>query len=466
MRNVNTDGSLNNNNAYNGNGAVADCEKMPVYSNGAEGQATLRKSAHSHRERLTCSEQSEEGEPEDGSGPRAGLPISPGRFMESDWEKVISFGALYDGLKKCRRNVMWKDSVLGYSLDGIKNTLKLREELKNGTYRISAYQRFTIHEPKEREIVATRIRDRQFQRSLCDRALYRDMTKGFIHDNCACQRGKGVDFALDRMETHLRRYYRKHGSHGWVLRCDIRHYFPETPHEVAKAAMRKRVKDPQVLKAAEDIVDSFGGKRGIGLGSQVSQLVELAVLDDVDHYIKERLRIRHYIRYMDDFVLISSDRAELERAKEEITARVNALGLEMNKKTQIAPLKHGIRFLKWRFILTDTGKVIRKLSRQSITREQRKLKKLAGKIRRGEIPEEYLWTSFQSWRANAQRGNTHFAVRKMETLYNRLKEEIEDGTGDQGERHRAAEEGGSQSDRSGDPLREAGGPAGAEAGGK
>ena len=382
--------------------------------------------------------------------------------MGSDWEKVISFGALYDGLKKSRRNVMWKDSVLGYSLDGLKNTLKLREELMSGTYRISPYQRFRIHEPKEREIVATRIRDRQFQRSLCDNALYGDMTRGFIHDNCACQRGKGVDFALDRMEAHLRRYYREHGSQGWVLRCDIRHYFPETLHDVAKEALRKRVRDPMVLQAAEDIVDSFGGKRGIGLGSQVSQLVELAVLDDVDHYIKERLRIRRYLRYMDDFVLISSDRAELERAKEEITARVNALGLQMNKKTQIAPLRHGIRFLKWRFILTDTGKVIRKMSRQSIVKEQRKLKKLAGKIRRGEIPEEYLWTSFQSWRANAQRGDTHFAVRKMEKLYNQLKEEMDHGKRDQGKRGGTAAEGGSQGDGRGDPLREAGGPAGAE----
>ena len=386
--------------------------------------------------------------------------------MGSDWEKVISFGALYDGLKKSRRNVMWKDSVIGYNLDGIRNTLKLRQELTEGTYRISPYQIFTIHEPKEREIVATRIRDRQFQRSLCDNALYGDMTRGFIHDNCACQRGKGVDFALDRMETHLRRYYRKHGNQGWVLRCDIRHYFPETPHAVAKEALRKRVRDPMVLKAAEDIVDSFRGDRGIGLGSQVSQLVELAVLDDVDHYIKERLRIRHYIRYMDDFVLISDNREELERAKEEITAKVGALGLQMNRKTQIAPLKHGIRFLKWRFILTESGKVIRRISRQSIVKEQRKLKKLAGKIQRGEIPEEYLWTSFQSWRANAQRGNTHFVVRNMERLYNQLKEEIDNGKreGHQGERCGAAAEGGSQGDGRGDPLREAGGAAGAEAG--
>ena len=379
---------------------------------------------------------------------------------KSDWERVISFSALLHGLRMAQRNVMWKDSVVGYSLNALENTLKLKRELEDGTYQISAYQRFMIHEPKTREIVATRIRDRQFQRSLCDNVLYRDMTRGFIHDNCACQRGKGVDFAMNRLEAHLHRYYRKHGADGWVLRCDIRHYFPETPHEVAKAAIRKRVKDKKCCQAAEDIIDSFGGERGIGLGSQVSQLVELAVLDETDHYIKERLRIRHYVRYMDDFILIHEDRKTLERAKVEIQARVRALGLEMNRKTQIAPLRHGIRFLKWRFILTDTGKVVRRMSRQSIVKEQRKLKKLAGKVRRGEIPEEYLWTSFQSWRANAMRGNTSRVVWNMTQLYDRLKEEIENGH--QGEPGGAADKGSGESGISSRAVREAGGPAGAE----
>ncbi len=380
----------------------------------------------------------------------------------SGWEKVISFGSLMHGLKMAQRNVMWKDSVCSYSLNALENTLKLKRELEDGTYEISEYQRFMIYEPKKREIVATRIRDRQFQRSLCDKVLYRDMTKGFIYDNCACQRGKGVDFALNRLETHLRRYYRKHGNQGWVLRCDIRHYFPETPHEVAKEAIRKRVKDPKCAKAAEDIIDSFGGDKGIGLGSQVSQLVELAVLDPVDHFVKERLQIKHYVRYMDDFILIHEDRNVLENAKAEITRKVNELGLEMNRKTQIAPLKHGIRFLKWRFILTDTGKVIRKISRKSVTKERRKLKKLAEKVKAGLIPIDYLWMSFQSWRSGALRGNTHKTVWEMEQLYNRLKEEIENGN--QGGTGTEADEGCGQGGSGSGTLREAERAAGAEAG--
>ena len=99
----------------------------------------------------------------------------------------------------------------------------------------------------------------------------------------------------------------------------------------------------------------------------------------------------------------------------------------MNRKTQIFPLRHGILFLKWRFILTDSGKVIRKLSRQNIVKERRKLKKLAEKVRAGKIPEDYLWMSFQSWRANARRGHADHAIWQMQKLYDQLKEDIDNG---------------------------------------
>ena len=362
----------------------------------------------------------------DGSILRDGLPISPVPFM-TDFEEAISFKELYKGLQKAKRNVLWKNSVSGYDLNALEKTWELRQSFLNGTYRISEYQHFTIHEPKEREIVATRLKDRQFQRSLCDNILYPQITKGFIHDNCACLKGKGVSFALDRMKVHLQRYYRKHGADGWVLKCDIQHYFPETPHETAKEALRKRVKDHEALKHAEDIIDSFGGEKGIGLGSQVSQLVELAVLDDLDHYIKERLKIRHYIRYMDDFILIHQDREVLENALREIRGKVETIGLILNRKTQIMPLKHGIRFLKWRHILTDSGKVILRIHRGSIKRESKRLKELAKAVKEGKIGTDRMDASFQSWKAHAMRGNTRYVIKKMERLYETLKGEIENG---------------------------------------
>ena len=340
--------------------------------------------------------------------------------MNKTVDDAITFEELYKGLKLSCRNVRWKDSVTGYEASGLKNTYLLRQSLLDGTYKISGYQRFRVHEPKEREIVATRLKDRQFQRSLCDNVLYPQITRSFIRDNCACLRGRGVDDALNRLTVHLQRYYRKHGAKGWVLKCDIRHYFAETPHNVAKAAIRKRLTDQRAAFYTDQIIDSFGGDTGIGLGSQVSQLTELAVLDDLDHYIKERLRIRHYLRYMDDFILIHEDRAVLENALKDITEKLAALGLTLNSKTQIYPLKQGVIWLKWRFILTDTGKVVRRIGRKSVVRERRKLKRMAKLAESGRISADALKESFNSWKAHAQRGNCRKIISDMEELLNRL----------------------------------------------
>ena len=222
----------------------------------------------------------------------------------------------------------------------------------------------------------------------------------------------------------MRRYYFKHGPNGWALKCDIRHYFAETPHDVAKAAIRKRLTDQRAAYYTDAIIDSFGGDKGIGLGSQVSQITELAVLDDLDHYIKERLRIKHYLRYMDDFILIHEDKSVLRAALAEIEKRLSALGMTLNKKTQILPLKNGVLWLKWRFVLTDTGKVIRKICMKSVVRERRKLRKMAKLAVAGRIPVAAITESFITWKANAQRGNCRKIVADMQKLYDKLLSEV------------------------------------------
>lgn len=341
--------------------------------------------------------------------------------MSKLFNEVISFKELYDSLKKTSRGVKWKDSVAGYVMNSLKNTYKLRNDILNDSYKIDPYHTFNIHEPKEREIVATRIKDRQFQRSLCDNILYPQVSKTFIRDSCACQIGKGVDDALDRLETHMHRYYRKYGSDGYVLKCDISHFFQSTRHDIACEAIRKRVDDDLAYKYAEQIINSFGKDGvGIGLGSQVSQITELAVLDDLDHYIKECLHIKYYIRYMDDFILIHNDRDYLNYCLNEIRQQLDQIGLTLNDKTQIYSLKQGIVFLKWHFYLTNTGKVIRRMSDRSIAKERRKLKKFAVKVANGEMDMGAVSDSFQSWRANAQRGDTKAIVFKMEKYYKQL----------------------------------------------
>lgn len=339
------------------------------------------------------------------------------------YEDVISFENLYKGLKKSCNNVRWKASVVGYEQNALRNTHELRKDLLNGTYKIGAYRVFRIHEPKERVIVATRIRDRQYQRSLCDNSFYDEITKCMIYDNGACLKGKGIDFCLNRIKIHLHRYYRKYGLDGWVLKGDIKGFFDNTRHDVSKTAVRKRVKDERTAQAVCDIIDSFEGDKGTGLGSQVSQLVQLAVLDDMDHLIKEQLHIKFYVRYMDDFVLVHQSKEYLRRCLKTLREHLAGIHLELNKKTCIYPLKQGIKMLKWRFVLTDTGKVLMLPGKGKAVKIRRKIKKLYALEKAGAVEPGTADASFESSLIYLSKGNSYRMVAGLREFYKELKNE-------------------------------------------
>lgn len=345
--------------------------------------------------------------------------------MEGIKNEVCSFGSLYKAMTKCRRGVMWKDSVARYSNNGLTSTLKLYNNLKDDAYTIDDYHRFIIYEPKEREIVSTKLKDRVFQRSLCDTYLYDAITKSFIHDNCACQVNKGTTFAMDRLNCHMQRHFRKHGLDGYVLKCDIKNYFGSTPHATVKKVIRKSVADDWVYDHVKRIVDSFSTADvpgvGLGLGSQVTQLIQLAVLDRVDHYIKEELKVKRYIRYMDDFILIHHDKEYLKECMAKINAKVEELGLKLHpKKTQIFPLKQGINFLGFKFRLTSTGKVVRLLSKENVKKRKNKLRKFKKLVDDGRMTKAKADECYRSWKAHAKKGNSYKLLKRMDTYYKNL----------------------------------------------
>lgn len=332
----------------------------------------------------------------------------------SDVQKeCCSFENLYKAMQKCKRNVMWKDSTAGFVKNGLKNCLKLHNELMNGKYKLAPYSIFIVREKKERVIVSTRMRDRVVQRSICDNYFYHELTKGFIYDNCACLIGKGTDFARNRLKAHLQRFYRKHQLDGYVLKVDIHDYFGSTLHQVAKNAVEKRISDEWCKQMIFDVIDSFkhiSDDVGMGLGSQITQLVELAVLDDLDHKIKEELKIKYYVRYMDDFVIIHDSKEHLEFCKAVIIDELGKLGLTINeKKTGIQPINHGIKFLGFKFRLSETGKVIMKILPNSASKEKKKYRKLLDKVGKDKAMESYI-----SWRTFADKGDNYCLLKRVD----------------------------------------------------
>ena len=352
--------------------------------------------------------------------------VNNGGTMEDHIKNnVISFKNLYAAMYKCKRNVMWKDSVSGYLKNGLANCHRLKKQLENESYKIDKYNLFTIHEPKRREIVSTRMKDRVFQRSLTDNYLYDEVTKSFIYDNCACQVGKGTDFARNRLKCHMQRHYRKHDIEGYVLSCDIKNYFGSTTHEIAKAEIGRLIQNTWATEHVNSVIDSFDQGDdpdvGVGLGSQITQIGQLAVLNRLDHFIKEDLKIKRYIRYMDDFHLIHKDKEYLKTCRKEIENFLDTIELSVNqKKTQIYPLKQGINFLGFKFSLTDSGKVILKIKKDNISKERRKLKRMSRLVKDGKLTKEKVDECYLSWKAHAKKGNSYNLLKKMDEYYENL----------------------------------------------
>ena len=334
-----------------------------------------------------------------------------------DKEQIIGEDALYNSIMKCKNNVRWKGTTGFYLHHWPTEVNKLSEELRGGSYEQKPTKFFTITDPKKREIMSIHFRDRVYQRSLNDIALYPQTSKSFIGDNFACQVGKGTDAARDRLQEFLKRYYRKYGSDGYVLKIDIKGYYPNMDRQVAKETLKKYV-DEEAYGMAEKILSDFPGETGFNPGSQIVQILGITLLDGVDHFIKERLRLKYYIRYMDDFVIIHSCRAFLEVALMAISGKLKKLKMRLNEaKTKITDLKDGIKFLGFIFQLTDTGKVVVLVLPEKIKREKRKIKRMVALMKKGEISRYRIERHFKGFKASIRYGNSHKLIHNLNTWF-------------------------------------------------
>ncbi len=312
------------------------------------------------------------------------------------FERLLDLNNLYEAFRECSRGVSWKASVQRYEYYLLPNICKLRQSLIDGTYQQRPFYEFDIVERgKHRHIRSVHISDRVLQKALCDQILVPELEKFLIHDNGASRVGKGVDFARRRLEKFLHEHYRKHGTEGYVLKIDISKYFDSIPHDKFVDKLAEVITDDKVINLIRYLVSTFPGACGLGLGAQLSQIGGIFYMNDVDIYCKVVRSIKHYIRYMDDIIIIHHDKDFLRDVLSRILKILQELGLKANiKKTFIMPLKHGFTFLKIRYRLTDTGHLVMIPHKSTFLRETRKIKKLSASI---------LFEQFKSWHNNLVR---------------------------------------------------------------
>lgn len=335
-------------------------------------------------------------------------------------EEIFTFENLYQAYLYTRRGKRCKECAARYgfyAMEAINHTKLL---MKDKRYKIGEYYKFKVYFPKERTVMAPPFRDRVVQRCLCEQVLTPVIEKHLIYDSYACRTGKGTHAGLNRMEEFFRKHFRKHGINGWIIKGDISKYFYSIKHEILKKNLKQYLKEYDVWWLIEQIIDSTEGD-GIPLGNQSSQWFANFYLSKFDHFVKEKLRIKYYIRYMDDWMAIVETKEEANHKLQEMKNFLETeLLLKTNNKTQIFPLKNGVDFLGFHIYMTDSGKVIKKIRTDSKKAMKRKLKAFKNKYEAGEMTKEAIEASYKSWKGHAEHGNCYRLIKEMDKQFNKI----------------------------------------------
>lgn len=333
---------------------------------------------------------------------------------------VADMGSLHRAAQEAKRGVQWKASVQRYMKDELRNVAKARKQLLAGEDVRRGFHEFDVMERgKVRHIASVHYSERVIQKSLSQNVLVPALTASFIRNNTANTKGRGLDDAVRRLKRDLVRNYRERGTDGYILLVDFSNYFGSIDHAEANGQVARAVADPGAAALSRSFIDACGSV-GLSLGSEPNQVCAVAFPGRIDHFMTEMMRLP-YGRYMDDSYAIAQDKLTLQIALAMIRDMAASMGLAVNeRKTRIVKLSKGFTWLKKRWSYGENGRMVVRPSRESVTRERRKLKKQARLVAAGQMSMDEVRQSYQSWRGGVRRLDAWRTVCRMDALYREL----------------------------------------------
>lgn len=288
------------------------------------------------------------------------------------YDQIIDFDNLVAAFQLARKGKRYATVPARFSARREEELINLHNHLVHGTWRPSPLREFVVTEPKLRLIHAPPFEDRVVHHAIC-RVIEPLFERKFIYDSYACRKGKGHLAAAQRVQTHLRRTKRNWGE-VWVLKADIRRFFPSIDHAALLYEAARTIGDERALSLLESIITGSGfDDHGLPIGSLISQLMANVMLNRLDHIAKDQHGLRYYVRYMDDIVVLAPSKAEAWQALDVIAAELEAMNLLLNPKTAIFPAQRGVDFCGYR--IWATHMLPRKRTTKRARRDFRKLAK-------------------------------------------------------------------------------------------
>jgi len=243
-----------------------------------------------------------------------------------------------------------KRDVIEYSLDLIDNILLLSERLANQTYQHGGYCSFYVTDPKLRHIHKASVTDRLVHHAIY-RQLYPLFNKIFIADSYSCRLGKGTHRALKSFKKMAGKVGGNQSQTAWVLQGDVRKFFESINHQILIDNLSEYIEDEKIIWLLKNVIYSYQPQlgRGLPLGNLTSQLFVNIYMNIFDQFIKHRLKIKYYLRYADDFIVINKSQSDMLKLLREISKFLREkLKLELHPdKIFVKTLDSGVDFLGW-----------------------------------------------------------------------------------------------------------------------
>lgn len=266
------------------------------------------------------------------------------------YQSITSSENLLEAWKEFLTGKKYRKDVQEFEQNLMGNILSLHRNLAAKTYTHSPYVAFNISDPKPRNIHKASVRDRLVHHALY-RKLYPFFDRTFIAHSYSCRRGKGTHKALDKFSEIVHKATGNHKKTAWVLKCDVRKFFASIDHDRLLKILGQYVPDEDVLWLLSEIIGSFETAPGIGLplGNLTSQLFVNVYMNEFDQFVKHRIKAKYYIRYADDFVIVSQDKDWLLGILPKIEKFLHErLRLTLHpEKVSVRTVASGVDFLGW-----------------------------------------------------------------------------------------------------------------------
>lgn len=352
-------------------------------------------------------------------------------------ELVSDANALYRAYTASIKNSAWKESVQIFGLNFLTHIFKIQEDLLNRTLQNGPIAEFSLYERgRVRPITSISLSDRIVRHALCDEVISPEVRKRIIYDNCASIKGRGMSQQRKRFEVHLHRYYRQYGNEGYILFGDFSKFYDNIIHEIAKRELLKLFNGDEFIDwlltvifngfkvdvsymSDEEYAECMNGTfnkleyrkipvecltgekwmaKSVNIGDQLSQIIGIYYPYRIDNYVKYVRGQKFYGRYMDDWYIMHPSKEELEDLLRNIKKIATEFGIHINeKKTRIVKISGTYKFLQVKYTLTKDGKIVKRMNPDRVTAMRRKLKKLAVKVKNGDMPYDNVENMFRSW---------------------------------------------------------------------